>query len=460
MKNISSYQNKQVLVIGMGKSGVNSAKLLVKLGAQVIVNDKTNQPNQSQVDELKKIGVKVVTGSHPLELLDGTTTVVKNPVVSYDNPLVAKAIEEKIPVITEPELAYQVLDATMIGITGTNGKTTTTTMITEMLNRNRSKGKAYAAGNIGIPTTQIAQQATADDVMVTELSSFQLMGIKTLHPHIAVLTNIYEAHTDWHGSHANYVNAKMRILMNQTADDYFVVNWDNEEARQFSKHTQATVVPFSREDQTEAGAYEKDGVLYFKGEKIIDADQIGVPGSHNVENALAAIAAAKLMGQSAENIKEVLQQFTGVRHRMQYVTTFNERKFYNDSKATDIEATQKALDGFNQPVVLLAGGLDRGFNKFDRLVPYFKKHVRALVVFGETADLMADAGKQAGIKEIVKTENAVTAVPEAYRLSKPGDVILLSPACASWDQWPTFEVRGDQYIKAVEDLIKKMEEAK
>ena len=460
MKNISSYQNKQVLVIGMGKSGVNSAKLLVKLGAQVIVNDKTNQPNQSQVDELKKIGVKVVTGSHPLELLDGTTTVVKNPVVPYDNLLVAKAIEEKIPVITEPELAYQVLDATMIGITGTNGKTTTTTMITEMLNRNRSKGKAYAAGNIGIPTTQIAQQATADDVMVTELSSFQLMGIKTLHPHIAVLTNIYEAHTDWHGSHANYVNAKMRILMNQTADDYFVVNWDNEEARQFSKHTQATVVPFSREDQTEAGAYEKDGVLYFKGEKIIDADQIGVPGSHNVENALAAIAAAKLMGQSAENIKEVLQQFTGVRHRMQYVTTFNERKFYNDSKATDIEATQKALDGFNQPVVLLAGGLDRGFNKFDRLVPYFKKHVRALVVFGETADLMADAGKQAGIKEIVKTENAVTAVPEAYRLSKPGDVILLSPACASWDQWPTFEVRGDQYIKAVEDLIKKMEEAK
>ncbi|WP_283596590.1 UDP-N-acetylmuramoyl-L-alanine--D-glutamate ligase [Ligilactobacillus aviarius] len=460
MKNISSYQNKQVLVIGMGKSGVNSAKLLVKLGAQVIVNDKTDQPNQSQVDELKKIGVKVVTGSHPLELLDGTTTVVKNPVVPYDNLLVAKAIEEKIPVITEPELAYQVLDATMIGITGTNGKTTTTTMITEMLNRNRSKGKAYAAGNIGIPTTQIAQQATADDVMVTELSSFQLMGIKTLHPHIAVLTNIYEAHTDWHGSHANYVNAKMRILMNQTADDYFVVNWDNEEARQFSKHTQATVVPFSREDQTEAGAYEKDGVLYFKGEKIIDADQIGVPGSHNVENALAAIAAAKLMGQSAENIKEVLQQFTGVRHRMQYVTTFNERKFYNDSKATDIEATQKALDGFNQPVVLLAGGLDRGFNKFDRLVPYFKKHVRALVVFGETADLMADAGKQAGIKEIVKTENAVTAVPEAYRLSKPGDVILLSPACASWDQWPTFEVRGDQYIKAVEDLIKKMEEAK
>ena len=460
MKNISSYQNKQVLVIGMGKSGVNSAKLLVKLGAQVIVNDKTDQPNQSQVDELKKIGVKVVTGSHPLELLDGTTTVVKNPVVPYDNLLVAKAIEEKIPVITEPELAYQVLDATMIGITGTNGKTTTTTMITEMLNRNRSKGKAYAAGNIGIPTTQIAQQATADDVMVTELSSFQLMGIKTLHPHIAVLTNIYEAHTDWHGSHANYVNAKMRILMNQTADDYFVVNWDNEEARQFSKHTQATVVPFSREDQTEAGAYEKDGVLYFKGEKIIDADQIGVPGSHNVENALAAIAAAKLMGQSAENIKEVLQQFTGVRHRMQYVTTFNERKFYNDSKATDIEATQKALDGFNHPVVLLAGGLDRGFNKFDRLVPYFKKHVRALVVFGETADLMADAGKQAGIKEIVKTENAVTAVPEAYRLSKPGDVILLSPACASWDQWPTFEVRGDQYIKAVEDLIKKMEEAK
>lgn len=457
MKKIDSYRGKQVLVIGLGKSGVNSAELLAKLGAKVIVNDKTDAPNEDQVSKLKDLNIEVVTGSHPLSLLDDTELVVKNPVVPYNNPLVEKAIEKNIPVITEPELAYQVLDASLIGVTGTNGKTTTTTMITEMLNRDYSKGKAFAAGNIGIPTTQVAQQATKDDVMVTELSSFQLMGIDQLHPHIAVLTNIYEAHTDWHGSHENYVEAKMRLLMNQTEDDYFVVNWDNEEAREFCKHTKAQIIPFSREDQNENGAYEKDGILYFKGEPIIEAQKIGVPGSHNVENALAAISVAKIMGQSNDNISDVLQHFTGVRHRMQYVTSFNGRKFYNDSKATDIEATQKALDGFDQPVILLAGGLDRGF-KFDRLVPYFKEHVRAMVVFGETASLMEDAGKKAGIKQIIHTKDAVTAVPEAYKLSHEGDVILLSPACASWDQWPTFEVRGDKYIEAVEKLIKNMEE--
>ncbi|MGX5377181.1 UDP-N-acetylmuramoyl-L-alanine--D-glutamate ligase [Ligilactobacillus sp. LYQ135] len=451
MKKIDSYQNKNVLVIGLGKSGVNSAKLLIKLGANVTVNDKTNTPNMQQVNELESLGAKVVIGSHPLNLVDQVDVVVKNPVVPYSNPLVKKALEKEIKVITEPELAYEVLESPMVAITGTNGKTTTTTLITAMLNYGRSQGKVYAAGNIGIPTTEIAQKATKDDVMVTELSSFQLMGITDLHPHIAVLTNIYEAHTDWHGSRQNYVDAKMRITMNQTEDDYFIVNWDEKEWQVLSKQSKAQIIPFSRTKQSTKGAYQEGDYLYYRDEKIINVNDLQAPGTHNIENALAAIAVAKIMGQSTDNIITILKNFTGVRHRTQYVTTFNERKFYNDSKATNAEATLKALSGFKEPVVLLAGGLDRGYT-FDELVPVLKEHVAAMIVFGQTADLLANAAKKAGIKQIMKTKNVVTAVPLAYDLSHKGDVILLSPACASWDQWPTFEVRGDKYIEAVEKL--------
>lgn len=459
MKNVTKYQNKHVLVLGLGTSGVNAANLLLKLGAKVTVNDKQTPADLTVVTKLQAAGITVVTGSHPLELLDGVDLMVKNPGIPYTNVLVAAAVTQGIPVITEPELAYEVSEAPMYCVTGSNGKTTTTTMITLMLNQGRKNGRAVAVGNIGVSASKVAQEVTPADTLVTEISSFQLMGITDLHPHIAVLTNIYQAHTDWHQTHANYIKAKMRVTMNQTADDYFVVNWDVPEAREVANHTQAQVIPFSRQALTTNGAYEKDGVLYYQDEAIVPAAEIKVPGTHNVENALAAIAVAKLCGKSNHDIIEVLKTFSGVRHRTQFVTTVNERKVYNDSKATDIEATQKALDGFTAPVVLLAGGLDRGFT-FDRLVPDLQKHVRAMVVFGETADLMADAGQKAGIKEIIHSQNAVTAVPEAYRLSQPGDIILLSPACASWDQWPTFEVRGDRFIEAVEQLKAQVEVAK
>lgn len=456
MKKISTYHGKKVLVLGLGKSGLNAAELLVKLGASVTVNDKNTPSDLSQVELLESLGVKVITGSHPLELLDGIDLMVKNPGIPYSNVLVAAAEKKGIKIITEPELAYQVLEGQMVAITGTNGKTTTTTMISLMLNQDSPKKHAYKAGNIGISASKVAQELNHDDVLVTELSSFQLLGIEQLHPHIAVLTNIYEAHTDYHGSRENYIKAKMRITMNQDKNDYFVVNWDSEEWRKLAEQSHAQVIPFSRLNLTQTGSYVKDGYLYYQTEKIMPVSEIKVPGDHNVENALAALAVAKLMGKSTAAIVEVLKTFSGVKHRTQYVTTINERKFYNDSKATNMESTEKALNGFKAPVVLLAGGLDRGFT-FEKLEPYFK-NLRALVVFGQTADLIAQAGKAAGVKEIVKTENAVTAVPIAYDLSQPGDIVLLSPACASWDQWKTFEVRGDKFIEAVEKLAKKVEE--
>lgn len=456
MKKIAEYQDKNVLVLGLGKSGINAAKLLQKLSAHVTVNDRKDPTDHKIVDELTASGIRVVTGSHPVELLDDCDLMVKNPGIPYDNPLVKEALARQITVITEPELAYEVSEAPMIGVTGTNGKTTTTTLISLMLAHTNFE-HVYTAGNIGTSVSMVAQKANADDVIVTELSSFQLNGITHLHPHIAVLTNLYEAHTDFHGTHEKYVQAKLKITQNQIPTDYFVVNWDNAEVRQASQISQAQVIPFSAQDAVETGAYLRDGDLYYKNERIMAASEIKLPGEHNIENALAAIVVAKLLGQTNQQIVEVLQTFSGVKHRTQFLTTYQGRSFYNDSKATNLEATEKALDGFKQPVVLLAGGLDRGLS-FENLLPSMKQHVSALVVFGQTADQLADLGHRAGVKQIEYSKDAATAVPQAFALSQPGDVILLSPACASWDQWPTFEARGDKFIEAVDNLMKKTEE--
>lgn len=458
MKKITTYKNQKVLVLGLAKSGVHAAQLLKELGALVTVNDikpfEENPDAQTLLDE----GIRVITGRHPLELLDEDfTTMVKNPGIPYTNPMVQKALEKKIKIITEPELAYEILEAPMIGVTGTNGKTTTTTLISLMLNQGQPKKRAYLAGNIGIPATGVAEKLTKDDVMVTELSSFQLLGVTTLKPHIAVLTNIYEAHLDYHKTRENYINAKMNITKQQTADDYFVVNWDDPEWQALSQRSQAQVVPFSRLGKRQDGAYESDGQLYFKTDRIMAAADIKIPGDHNVENALAAIAVAKLMGVSNEAIKTVLTTFGGVKHRMQFVEEWQGVRIYNDSKATNMEATEVALKSFKQPIVLIGGGLDRGFT-FEALEPLFKAHVKAAVVYGETKQLMQASLKAAGVPVIKVVDNLDEAVPQAMSLTESGDILLLSPAAASWDQFHTFEERGDRFIADVQKNIQTEQE--
>lgn len=455
MKRCNKYQDKNILVLGLGRSGVSSAKLLQKLGANVTINDQNVPEDLTEVNELKASGIEVVLGEHPLSLLDETAVMVKNPGIPYSNVLVAKAVEQGIPVITEPELAFQIIDQNLIAVTGTNGKTTTTTLISEMFNQDNKK--AYAVGNIGVAISGVAQIAQPTDTLICESSSFQLMGIEDFKPHIAVLTNIYEAHLNYHGSRAEYVKAKMRITENQTADDFLVVNFDNPEWVALAEQTKAQVIPFSMVQVVEKGAYIKDGLIYWQNEAIMSVSEIRLPGSHNVENALAAIAVAKLSGVSTKAIKQVLTTFSGVRHRTQYVIDLNQRHFYNDSKATNIKATQKALSGFNDNVILLAGGLDRGVT-FEELMTDFKDKAKGLVVFGETADLLAASAKEFGIAPVIKTKDATTAVKEAYDISAADDVILLSPACASWDQWPSFEARGDAYIDAISKLKEAMKE--
>lgn len=450
MKKTNEYKNRKVLVLGLAKSGVSAALLLHELGAFVTVNDKKPFSENPEAQGLLEKGIKVICGEHPADLLDeGFEFIVKNPGIPYSNPLIQDALNRNLPVLTEVELAYKISEADFIGITGTNGKTTTTTLIFEMLQAGSKD--PLIAGNIGTVASGVAKEATRENQIVIELSSFQLMGIEDFRPKIAVLTNLYDAHLDYHGTREEYVKAKMNITTNQTPEDYLITNFDQEETRELSKTVKATVIPFSTREFLENGASIRDGIIYFRGEEIIEYQKVVLPGSHNLENILAAISAAKLVGVSNEAIENVLTTFRGVKHRMQFIDEVNGRKIYNDSKATNILSTKAAIQSFTQPVVLLAGGLDRG-NGFDELIPSLK-NVKALVLFGETKEKLEKTGQKAGIETIRLVDNVEEAVPVAYSLSEEGDVILLSPACASWDQYKSFEVRGDIFINAVHKLV-------
>ena len=448
MKTISKFANKKVLVLGLAKSGESAARLLDKLGAIVTVNDGKPFEENPAAQSLLEEGIKVVTGGHPLELLDEDFEwMVKNPGIPYNNPMVMRALEKKIPVITEVELAYLISDAPIIGITGSNGKTTTTTMIAEVLTAGGQNG--LLSGNIGFPASQVAQDAGKTDTLVMELSSFQLMGIETFHPEIAVITNLMPTHLDYHGSFEEYVAAKWNIQKNMTASDYVVLNFNQDLAKELAKKTAAKVIPFSTQEKVD-GAYLDGDVLTFRGEAIMKASELGVPGSHNVENALATIAVAKLRGIDNQVIKETLAHFGGVKHRLQYVGDINQVKFYNDSKSTNILATQKALSGFdNSKVILIAGGLDRG-NEFDELVPDIKG-LKKMVILGESAARVKRAADQAEVSYL-DASDVRDATRKAFSVAEPGDVVILSPANASWDMYKNFEVRGDEFLAVFKEL--------
>lgn len=448
MKHITNFANKKVLVLGLAKSGESAARLLDKLGAIVTVNDGKPFEENPAAQTLLEEGIKVVTGGHPLELLDEEfELMVKNPGIRYDNPMVKKALEKKIPVITEVELAYLISDAPIIGITGSNGKTTTTTMIAEVLTAGGQNG--LPSGNIGFPASQVATTATKNDTLVMELSSFQLMGIETFHPEIAVITNLMPTHIDYHGSFENYVAAKWNIQKNMSKSDFLILNFNQTLAKELAAKTQATVVPFSTTEKVD-GAYLEGNMLTFRGEPVMAADELGVPGSHNVENALATIAVAKLRGIENQVIKETLAGFGGVKHRLQYVGEINHVKFYNDSKSTNILATQKALSGFdNSKVILIAGGLDRG-NEFDELVPDIQG-LKKMVILGESAARVKRAADKAGVS-YMDAADVKDATQKAFAEAQAGDIVLLSPANASWDMYPNFEVRGDEFIATFEEL--------
>ncbi|MGH2312445.1 UDP-N-acetylmuramoyl-L-alanine--D-glutamate ligase [Streptococcus uberis] len=453
MKECKTFNNKKVLILGLAKSGEAAARLLSRLGAIVTVNDGKAFEENPAAQSLLEEGIKVVCGSHPLELLDEDFAVmVKNPGIPYQNPMVEKALSKGIPVLTEVELAYLISEAPIIAITGSNGKTTTTTMIADVLNHGGKS--ALLSGNIGFPASEVAMTASQDDILTMELSSFQLMGIKDFHPHIALITNLMPTHLDYHGSFDAYIQAKWNIQNNMTADDVLILNAEQEQTKELAQKTQASLVYFSSKEKVE-GAYQEDGKLFYKGEYIMDAQSIGVPGLHNVENALATIAVAKLSGISNQAIAETLSSFGGVKHRLQKLGTIKDVAFYNDSKSTNILACQNALSGFdNNKVILIAGGLDRG-NAFDTLIPDIKG-LKKMILLGESAEKMKVAAESAGVGYL-EAKDVADATRIAFEQAQPGDIILLSPANASWDMYPNFEVRGDEFIESFQQLKGDME---
>lgn len=453
MKECKTFNNKKVLILGLAKSGEAAARLLSRLGAIVTVNDGKAFEENPAAQSLLEEGIKVVCGSHPLELLDEDFAVmVKNPGIPYQNPMVEKALSKGIPVLTEVELAYLISEAPIIAITGSNGKTTTTTMIADVLNHGGKS--ALLSGNIGFPASEVAMTASQDDILTMELSSFQLMGIKDFHPHIALITNLMPTHLDYHGSFDAYIQAKWNIQNNMTADDVLILNAEQDQTKELAQKTQASLVYFSSKEKVE-GAYQEDGKLFYKGEYIMDAQSLGVPGLHNVENALATIAVAKLSGISNQAIAETLSSFGGVKHRLQKLGTIKDVAFYNDSKSTNILACQKALSGFdNNKVILIAGGLDRG-NAFDTLIPDIKG-LKKMILLGESAEKMKEAAESAGVGYL-EAKDVADATRIAFEQAQPGDIILLSPANASWDMYPNFEVRGDEFIESFQQLKGDME---
>ncbi|KQL58155.1 MULTISPECIES: UDP-N-acetylmuramoyl-L-alanine--D-glutamate ligase [Bacillaceae] len=447
MKPFPHVNKKQVLVLGLAKSGMAAAVALHKLGAIVTVNDGKPRAESKEVDALEEKGIEVVCGGHPLHLLDTTSLIIKNPGIPYSNLLITEAMNRNIPIWTEVELAYRIAEAEIVAITGSNGKTTTTTLVHAMLEH--SERTPLIAGNIGTVATSVALEATKENVMVLELSSFQLMGTEQFKPKVAVWLNLFDAHLDYHGSKELYIEAKAKVYENMTKEDYLVYSADDLIVAKHVQQSKATLVPFSTKLELPTGAYIKDNAIYFREERICPLDEIVLPGAHNIENMLASVAAAKLAGGTNAQIKTVLTTFTGVKHRLQFVGDVHGRKVYNDSKATNILATQAALASFKQDIVLLAGGLDRG-NEFDELSPSLT-HVKTLVVFGETKTKLTALGNKLGIN-VVQAIDVRDAATKAFEHSNVKDVVLLSPACASWDQYSTFEERGDAFLATVSQL--------
>lgn len=445
----SKLQHKKVLVLGLAKSGTAAAELLQRLGVFVTVNDSKPFDENPYAQTLLQKGITVICGRHPDDLLDeGFEFIVKNPGIPYSNPIIKDAINRGLPVITEVELAYLVSEAPIIGITGTNGKTTTTTLIFEMLEK--GSRQPLIAGNIGTVACSVAANAEKENVIVTELSSFQLMGTREFKPSIAIVTNLYDAHLDYHGTFENYVEAKFQITKNQEETDYLIYNASQEVVQQFANKSNAQKIPFNSNGKQEEGISADQTMIYWEGKPYIERKKIALPGKHNLENILAALAACILYGCEKEKMEDVLSTFSGVRHRTQFVREWQGRKIYNDSKATNCLATKSALTAFEQPTILIAGGLDRG-HSFEELREAMV-NVKAIVAYGETGKRMIQFAQSCDIEHTVLADDVEDAATKAAQLSINGDVILLSPACASWDQYDNFEIRGDLFVNAVMKL--------
>lgn len=445
------FTNKKVFILGFARSGYHAAKILCERGNKVILNDSKTEDkmDSKEVLELRNLGVELFFGSHPDELLDESFDyLIKNPGVPIDHKYVLKANELGIEVINELEMAYRLLpNVKIIGITGTNGKTTTTTLTYEIMKKAYGE-KVFLAGNIGYPLCSILNKVKDDDIIVMEVSCQQLENLKEFNPDVAIMTNLSPAHIDFFKTYDKYKDVKVKLFQNHNSDNIAILNIENEDVMNATKNILSTTKYFSG-DNIINGCYLKDGNIYYYDDCVMNTDEIFIAGKHNIENCMAAIMAVKEFGVDNTIIKDVISSFRGVEHRLEYVDTVDGRLFYNDTEATNIKCTQIALSSFDKPIIVILGGLERN-QDFNELTPYIN-NVKAIIGIGQCRERVLDYGISLNIPTFVY-EHLTDGFDKCFEVSDSGDIILLSPASASWDQYKCCEIRGDEFKKKVEDL--------
>ena len=452
-------RGKRVLVVGLGKSGVASALFLKLRGARVTVSDtKTEDELRAEIPVLLDQGITVETGEHGERTFHGQDLIVVSPGVSMDALPIVRARTSGEPIIGEIELAAQFLAGRIVAITGSNGKTTTTTLTGEILTAGGLP--TLVGGNIGTPAISLVERAKPDHIIVLEVSSFQLETIQTFRPKMAVILNITSDHLDRHRTFEAYAAAKARIFENQQADDFAVLNADDPNCVGLAEGIRARICWFSRKKEVQPGASVRDGRVGFRDaegkREIMLVSEIPLKGAHNVENVLAAICVGALMGVKPEQIRRAVQQFKAVEHRLEYVATIRGVDYYNDSKATNVDATIKALESFPANIHLILGGKDKG-SDYSVLNDLLRERVKRVYTIGAAAEKIESHIK--GAAEIVPAETLDDAVRRAAAVAQAGDVVLLAPACASFDQFDNYEHRGRVFKEVVHTLAEQARRA-
>jgi UDP-N-acetylmuramoylalanine--D-glutamate ligase len=447
---------KRVLVVGLGKSGVASALFLKAYGARVTVSDtKSGDDLRNEIPVLLDHGITVETGGHGERTFQGQDLIVVSPGVPIDAPPLAQARSLGESVIGEIELAAQFLPGPIIAITGSNGKTTTTTLTGEIMAAGGFP--TLVGGNIGTPAISLAERATRDSVIVLEVSSFQLETIQTFRPKVSVVLNVTPDHLDRHRTFDAYVNAKARIFENQRGDDFTVLNADDPTCVSMAARTKAQVFWFSRQKEVERGAWVREGAVLFRDSRgqreILQVSDIPLKGAHNLENVLAAVCAGALMGCAPEKIRQAVANFKAVEHRLEFVATIRGVDYYNDSKATNVDATIKALESFPANIHLILGGKDKG-SDYSVLNDLLRQRVKRVYTIGAAAAKIESqiVSTKNGGPELVHAETLENAIRKASTITQPGDIVLLAPACASFDQFKNYEQRGGLFKEIVRSL--------
>ena len=448
-------KNKKVLVFGLGISGIGAGKILEAHGADVVLYDGNQKLTEEKVR--KQLGedsnAKIVIGEFPEEILENLDMTVLSPGVPTDLPVIEKMRKHGVTVIGEVELAYQYGKGDVLAITGTNGKTTTTTLLGEIMKNYQDN--VYVVGNIGTPYTTAASLMTDDTITVAEMSSFQLESIVDFRPRVSAILNFTPDHLNRHHTMEAYVNAKKNIAKNQTEDDYCILNYEDELTREFGKEVKAKVLYFSSQRKLEEGIYLEDGnIIYHYGnvsEKICHVDELQILGTHNHENVMAACAMAAVYGVPGEKIRESVKAFKGVEHRIEYVTEKDGVAYYNDSKGTNPDAAIKGIQAMNRPTVLIGGGYDKG-SEYTEWINSFDGKVKKLILIGDTKEKIAEDARKCGFTDYEFADTFEEAVLTAAKIAESGEAVLLSPACASWDMFPSYEVRGRRFKELVRNL--------